>query len=119
MITAGIIVSALHIKKASGLNTGIFLGTVGWALGAFAGDHGRLWNANEKWRLTFGFLLISLSFDLIPCVVALPTDASTETIVLALVFSMGFIGLIRFFALLFFMGPMAIKLFGKGIIDEA
>jgi hypothetical protein len=114
---AGIIVSALHIKKASGLNTGIFLGSVVWALAAFAGNHGRLWNANEKWRLTFGFLTISLAYDLFVCLAGVASGWNPGK-ALAFVVGGGFLGFLRLLALMLFMGPMARRLYGKSITTK-
>lgn len=117
MIIAAIVLFFLNIKRGSGVNTGIFIGTAVFSLGRFVKDNGRLWDAQQKRRLIIGMISVSLAYDLLISLVAIP-NASGTTFLFAMLFAFAFVGILRLLGLWLFMGPMANRIFGKSIISD-
>lgn len=112
MIVASLVLNFLNILRGTGVNTGVFIGTAIFTLSKFAKDHGRLWNVNEKWRIIIGLLFISMVYDLLVALVAVPNKWDTKTFIFAIGFAVAFISVLRFIGLWIFMGPMAKTVFG-------
>ena len=108
MILAGLAVSQFGIPSG-GINTGVFVGVIYVVAMKFARDRRRLWLPGEKWRLIFGFLLVTLVFDF--AVAAFVAAGKVPLVYLA--GATAFIGVLRLFGLWLFMGPLARLLFGR------
>jgi hypothetical protein len=117
MIIAGIFMSHFGITSNSGINIAILAGSVFWVCGAFAKKNGRYFSAKEKTSVVLGLIVINLCLQALFGSAALsqsPSGLNTN----ALIFTIGFVGILHSIAIYFFVGLARKPLVKQGVIDN-
>jgi hypothetical protein len=117
MIIAGIVMSHLGLKSNSGINIAILAGSTVWVCSAFAKKNRRYFSAKEKTSVVLGLIVINLCLQALFGSAALsqsPSGLNTN----ALIFAIGFVGILHSIAIYFFVGLAKKPLVKQGVIDN-
>lgn len=115
IIAAGLLMSHWGIK-GSGVNIAILAGCVAWVCGAFGKKNGRYFSGKEKAAVVLGLIAIDLSLQLLFGAAALsrsPSGVSTD----ALIFAVGFVGILHAAAIYLFVSVAKRPLIKQGVIN--
>ena len=117
IIVVGFTLNYMGIGSNSGVNVGILVGAIFWVCSSFAKKNGRYFDKGEKTKVVAGFIVINIAIQAIFGAAAL-VGSGQEASGSALLFSIGFVGVLHAVAIYFFVGIVKKSLLKQGVINS-
>lgn len=116
IIVTGLVMNHFGIKGNTGINFGILAGCIFWVCGSFGKKNGRYFSNKEKTVVVVGLIAIDLVLQLVFGAAAL-SQSPTGIHLGALVFAVGFIGILHTIAIYVFVGMTKKMLVKQGVLS--
>lgn len=116
LVISGIVLSYFGIQSNSGVNAGVLIGALYYVCMEFGKKNNRYFTKNEKFLVVLGLIAINIFVQLL---LTLGYSAATNTNFggKALIFSVGFVGLLHGFLIYFIVGSIGKTLVKTKIIN--
>lgn len=116
IIIAGMVMNYFNIGGGDAVNIGILAGCITWLCGAFGKKNGRYFTRNEKTAIVLGFVAIDLFSQIFFGAMAL-SQSHVKVTVGALLFAVGFIGILHAVFIYVFVSLTKKTLIKQGMIS--
>ena len=116
IIVAGMVMNYFNIGGSDAVNIGILAGCITWLCSVFGKKNGRYFTGNEKTAVVLGFVAIDLFSQFFFGAMAL-IQSQVKVTAGALLFAVGFVGLLHAVFIYFFVSLTKKTLIKQGIIS--